>query len=286
MVIGWAWTVLLNGTVGLAAYWTARYGFRQPAGEARTLAGLTLAWIWITLGMIILGVQGWLGRGPLLLWAAALLLLAAFPRHRHSRQDENREESPARGVVGRAAIVALGLFAWAAVLLGVASTILAPALVSDGPVYHLYSAIRWWKAGRLFLIAMPFGDPAATYFPAGGDLWLSWLIVGLGSDHLARIGQAPFLLMAGLAVYALSRLLAVGATAALIAAVWFMTCHTLMTFSFEANVDTIFVAGYLTSVFFGLRYAHGENGSSSLVLAALAAGAAWGTRPTSTIFIV
>ena len=45
------------------------------------------------------------------------------------------------------------------------SLLLAVKVVSDGPIYHLYFAARWWKAGRLILVAAPFGENAATYFP-------------------------------------------------------------------------------------------------------------------------
>ena len=73
------------------------------------------------------------------------------------------------------------------------SLLLAVKVVSDGPIYHLYFAARWWKAGRLFLVAAPFGENAATYFPANGDLWFTWLMASWGGDRLAKVGQAPFL---------------------------------------------------------------------------------------------
>jgi hypothetical protein len=286
MMAGWIWTILLNGTVGLAGYWIARHGFHQPPGHARTLAAATLAWTWVTLGMLVLGTQVWLGRGPLLLWAAVALITAVVLHLRDRRKVESFGQRATPVQFRLSAILALGLFAWSVILLGVPAVICSPAPVGDGPIYHLYFAIRWWKAGRLFLIATPFGDSAATYFPAGGDLWFSWLIIGLRSDHLARVGQFPFLLTAGLAVYAMCRMLSVGSSAALIASLWFMTSHLVLIFSFHANVDTIFVAGYLVAVFFGLRSAIEQRSSGSLFLAALAAGGAWGTKPTSTVFVV
>lgn len=284
--MGWLWTISLNGAVGLAGYWGARYGFRQPAGVVRVVAAATLAWAWVTLGVLVLGLEGWLSRGPLCLWAAAGLALAAIVRARGSREIEQPVAATASERWEWSAVLALGLVVWAACLLGVTALLLPPKIVSDGPIYHLYFAARWWKAARLFLIAAPFGETAATYFPAGGDLWFTWLLTGLGNDHLARIGQAPFLLLAALAVYATTRLLAARASAAMIATAWFTSSHLMLAYSFEANVDTIFIAGYLAAVFFGLRHALGERGSGTLALAALAAGLAWGTKPTATVFIV
>ena len=52
---------------------------------------------------------------------------------------------------------------------------------------------------ELDLIAAPFGENAATYFPVVGDLWFTWLMVGLGGERLAKIGQTPFLALAALA---------------------------------------------------------------------------------------
>ena len=91
----------------------------------------------------------------------------------------------------------------------------AVKVVSDGPIYHLYFAARWWKAGRLILVAAPFGENAATYFPANGDLWFTWLMATWGGDTLAKVGQAPFLLLAGAAAYGCARLLGVGRSAAI-----------------------------------------------------------------------
>ena len=105
--------------------------------------------------------------------------------------------------------------------LGVNSIVMPVKVVSDGPIYHLYFAARWWKAGRLFLIATPFGENAATYFPADGDLWFTWLMVGWGGDRLAKVGQVPFLLVAAMAAYAIARRLGAGRSSALVAACWF-----------------------------------------------------------------
>src|SRR4051812_40489556 len=93
--MGLAWTLVLNGMLGLAGYWTARYGARQPAGLARGLAAATLAWAWATLGMEVLGSAGWLARGPLLLWTG--LALGAGLALRATRSESGDYESAPKG---------------------------------------------------------------------------------------------------------------------------------------------------------------------------------------------
>ena len=180
--------------LGLAGYLTSRHGFRQPAGWPRTFAAVVLGWGWLTIGMEFLGVLGLLQRGPLLGWSAvgtadrARLPRRASPVHRAGRGTKlaatrwSWEE-----------VVTGGLVLWAAVILGTESLLMPVKVVTDGPIYHLYFAARWWKSGRLDLIAAPFGENAATYFPAVGDLWFTWLMIGWGGDRLAKVGQAPFL---------------------------------------------------------------------------------------------
>jgi hypothetical protein len=296
--VGWVWIIVVNGLLALGGYWAARRVFRQPAGVARTLAAAVLAWTWATVGLQTLGSLGFLAQVPLLAWTlcgiALTAVMATLSRRPGDHQASSELADPHAITASRAkerahwsgaAIVALGLAFWASLVLGVPSALLPVKVVSDGPIYHLYFAARWWKAGQLFLIATPFGETAATYFPAGGDLWFTWLMVLLGGDRLARVGQAPFLLMSAIAAYGLARRLQVKPSAALIATTWFVTCLPFLAYSFEANVDTIFIAGYLTSAFFLLRYALGDEGTSSLALAALAAGCAWGTKPTATVFL-
>ncbi len=162
---------------------------------------------------------------------------------------------------------------------------MAVKVVSDGPIYHLYFAARWWKAGRLILIAAPFGENAATYFPANGDLWFTWLITSWGGETLAKVGQAPFLLFAGAGAYGCARSVGVGRPASLIATFWFVSESLLFLYSVEPNVNTIFVAGYLVAAYFFLQGVRGEGQTSALVLGALAAGAAIGTKAVGIVFV-
>ncbi|MDR3638100.1 MAG: glycosyltransferase family 39 protein [Isosphaeraceae bacterium] len=284
MLVGCLWTIALNGTVGLAGYGVARYGLRQPPGLPRLLAAFVLAWVWATLGLEVLGTLGLLARLPLLLWSGAGLGAAAL-FWRRDRSPEPLLTAAAPAAWETESVVALGLALWAAGLFGADSLLYPVKVVSDGPIYHLYFAARWWKAERLFLIAAPFGETAATYFPAVGDLWFTWLMAGWGGDRLAKIGQVPFLIVSSLAAYALARRLGAGRSAALLAVIWFATSTPLILFAFEPNVDTIFAAGYLLAAYFLMRDALGDDDGPSLALGALAAGCALGAKAIGVVFV-
>jgi hypothetical protein len=281
-------TLLLNGTLGLAGYWSARYGFRMPAGLPRGLAAFTLAWAWATLGMEILGPLGFLSFGPLLAWTLTGLAIGIVLRLRGVRESAGPaavgESPPKRQEWEASAIVALGLVIWVTMVHSLSSLMGSVKVVSDGPIYHLYFAARWWKAGRLFLVAAPFGESVVTYFPAVGDLWFTWLLVGWGGERLAKVGQLPFLLAGGLAAYGCARRLGAGVSAAVIATAWFASVLPFLVFTFVPNVDTIFVAGYLLGAYFFLLYALGDEGTGALALGSLALGGVLGAKPTGFVF--
>jgi hypothetical protein len=276
----------LNGLLGLGSYWIARYGLRQPRGLAAGLGSAVVFWVATTVGLEALGAVGAISLSPMLAWAGLIAGVGGVVRWlRASRdQDCHNKEEPVTALSWDAR-VCLALWLSAALGLGMRSLLLAVKVVSDGPIYHLYFAARWWKAGRLILVAAPFGENAATYFPANGDLWFTWLMASWGGDRLAKIGQAPFLVLAALAAFGCARLVGAGRSASLVATCWFVSSTPLLLFSFEPNVDTIFVAGYLLAAYFFLRFARGEGDFSALVLGALAAGAALGTKAVGVVFI-
>ncbi|APW64012.1 ArnT family glycosyltransferase [Paludisphaera borealis] len=280
---GWP-CLLLNGLLAPAAWWVAVYGLRQQGRLTQVVAASVVAWVWSTLGMQFLGTLGLIQVGWLLTWT--VLGLAAGLACRRSRGPspaiEPDEEPTGWGWEG---VLAVAAAVWASLALGLSSLIFPVKVISDGPIYHLYFAARWWKAGRLFLVASPFGESAATYFPANGELWFTWLMTGWGGDRLARIGQAPFLLLAALAAYGCARELGAGRKASIVASALFATCSPLILFTFEANVDTIFIAGYLTAAYFFLRFGLGRDGTTALALGGLAAGEAFGTKSIGVVFV-
>jgi hypothetical protein len=274
-----------NGAILLGSYGIARYGFGEPHGLDTTLATALLYWVACLLGLEALGTVGALAVGPML--AFGLIVGATGWGLRWFRIGAERDARP-RAMsepLSWDAVVALALVLSAALVLGTRSLLLGVKVVSDGPIYHLYFAARWWKAGRVFLIASPFGESAATYFPANGDLWFAWLMTSWGSDRLAKVGQAPFLLLAGLAAYATARALGTSRSAGVVATCWFLSSTPLLIFTFEPNVDTIFVAAYLMAAYFFLRASRSGGDTAGWFLGSLAAGAALGTKAVGIVFV-
>lgn len=284
-MVGAVGTVALNAPVVLGAYWVARHGLRVEPGLPRFLAAGVVGWCWVTIGATFLGAVGALSFGPSLGWAVLGLAVGEVVLQARPGGD-TPAPAIAAGERGGSWVsaAALGLALVPSMALGCASLLGPVKVVSDGPIYHLYFAVRWWKAARLELVPIPFGENAATYFPAVGDLWFTWLVIGWGGDRLARVGQAPFLVLAAVACYAMCRRTSAPRDGAALATAWFVTSTPLLLFSFEPNVDTIFVAGYLAACYFFGSFAR-DSSRSSLILGAIAAGGAWGAKPTGTVFV-
>ncbi len=281
--MGAVWLLLGLVPLLVAAHLGARHAFRVEAGPPRVLAASVLAWGWVTVGVEVVGNLGQLDPPTLVGWSVAGLVVAglvAFVR------PAAADIAPPREAMGPWAILATGLVGWAALRLGLISVVFPVKVVSDGPIYHLYMAARWWKAGRLFLVATPFGELGATYFWANGELWYSWLLTLSGGDRVARIGQVPFLILGGMAIEAIARHLGTRASAARLAACWFVAITPELIFAFEPNVDSILIAGYLLGVYFFLRAFTSSEPLSvrALILGSLAAGLGMGTKPTGIVF--
>jgi hypothetical protein len=280
--MGVVWTSLIGICLGIGAYGAARFGFRQPRGLPRALATILLAWVWLTFGMEVLGGAGVLSRPALMAWAVLAVVIGAACRARGARAEEV-VTTPEPWSWDE--ILTGGIMVWASAVLGAGSLLRALKVVSDGPIYHLYFAARWWRSGRLDAIAVPFGESAATYFPAVGDLWFTALMVAGDGDALAKVGQVPFALVGGLALVAIARRLGAGRSAAVIAAAWVFTSSPMFLFAFAPNVDSIFAAGYLLSAYFFLRHDLGDDGLPALALGALAGGCALGTKAPGVVFV-
>ncbi len=280
--MGAVWTLAIGTALGLGAYRAVRFGWRQPSGLPRVLATTLIAWAWLTIGIEVLGGAGFLARGTLLAWAVLGLAIGFVSRGPGALPNEPK---PAREPWSWAEIVTGAIVLWPSSLLGASSLLRPVKVVSDGPIYHLYFAARWWKAGSLEAIPAPFGENAATYFPAVGDLWFTALMTAWDGDRLAKVGQVPFGIVAGLTVVALAMRLGARRGASIIAASWFLTASLLFLFTFEPNVDTIFAAAYLLSTYFLVRHDLGDDGGPSLMLGALACGCALGTKAPAVVFV-
>ena len=142
-----------------------------------------------------------------------------------------------------------------ATLLGVQSLLLPVKVVSDGPIYHLYFAARWWKAGRLFLVAGPVRRERGDLLPGRRRplVHLADDVAG-GATGWPRSAR-PRSCCAGRpgGLCGLARRLGAGTSGRVDRRVLVRDVTPLLLFTFEPNVDTIFVAGYLLAAYFFLR---------------------------------
>ena len=87
-------------------------------------------------------------------------------------------------------------------------------------------------------------------------------------------------------MFRIGRILGAGRNSTVLACCWFVTSAPLLVFSFEANVDTLFVAFYLIAVYYFLMDFLEARGSAALILGGLAAGIALGTKPVGVVFVL
>lgn len=187
-----------------------------------------------------------------------------------------------------AAILAVGFAIWTAVDCLIYG-LFTPVLVdSDAPIYHLPFAIHWAKVGRLDFVATPFGEDGAPYFPANGDLWLVWLALTGQDMALLKVGQWPFLVIGGLAIFATGQQSGGSReSAAITSAVWCCLPLTLRQSSI-ANVDLIWTTFYLIALYFVMRFYSASRrripARRDLWTAALSLGIVIGTKSVGLAF--
>ena len=146
------------------------------------------------------GLLGWLH--PLPVFAAALILCAALivaAILNPSRSLRYAEEPDRFWLAG------IALFVVSFVVLFAHTRADQPVFSNDAMTYHFPAAVQWLQQGKIGLFQTWFFNPANTYSPLAGSVFITWLIVPFGSDVLARFVEVPALLCVGLATYRLCR---------------------------------------------------------------------------------
>jgi hypothetical protein len=287
--------LLLAGLLNVA-FWSGiglLVSSRMAAGWIdRLLATAVIGMVSIVLSLELLSLGGQINRASVATVCLVTAALGLFVWLRRAREQPvaDRAGSGSRGPANAPwsilPPVAIGLAALVALVHGLTGLILPVEPVSDAPIYHLPFAIRWWTSGSLGLVPAPFGEAAATYYPANGELWLTWLLA-TGSDALAKVGQWPFMMLGGVAVCALARCAqAPWPTAVLPAAIW-IALPIVAQQSSVANVDVIWTAFYLIAVYFLWHWLNEDSPDEvrSLFLFALASGIVIGAKALGAVFV-
>lgn len=234
---------LLCGVVLFVSVRLARGAFGSTDLTDTIVRSGILAFAMIVLSGLVLGSVGLVGTLPYLVLAlaglGACLALTA----------------PSRSPKLRAAAAPIQI---AVVLLPILAFILAagltrsPLTLYDSLSYHLFFPARWLQEHRLSIIPTPFSDEAQAYAPANGELFFLWLMVPFHGDLLARIGQLPFYLLIGVALYALARRIGARPAHAIYAPAFYFLSRPIVEQAAGADVDLICWAMFLTSIYLGL----------------------------------
>ena len=80
-----------------------------------------------------------------------------------------------------------------------------PVISNDAMTYHFPAAVQWLQQGRITLFQTWFFNPANTYSPLAGSMFIVWMIAPFGSDVMARFVEVPALICIGIAMYRLCR---------------------------------------------------------------------------------
>ncbi len=140
--------------------------------------------------------------GWMLGWSALLLITGIVAwRLGPKAAAEAGAERPARGLAERSGTAAAVLLTGAALMSGIYS----PHIDHDPMTYQLHFAAEWVKAGRIFIVPAPFGDPSHSYGPQLASTFYVWLMAPLGTDMLAVNGGWFFMLLMLLGASGLSR---------------------------------------------------------------------------------
>jgi hypothetical protein len=250
------------------------------------LESALIATAWIVLSSTVFGIIGLISRLNIFLADAAFFSFA-FLLYKRCNSIIKTYSTP---VSARASNFGISHFAVAiALLLAIAAWVWAwvsPPPPWDAFVYHLCFPAAWIKNGNIFLVTVPFGDQAGTYFPSNAELIYMRILLSLGQDFATNVLQLIYLSVACIAVYKLSLTCdspkaesAVAAAAALFMPILF---HQAVT----SEVDLIFSSLFILSLYFIFRWTSNPKSRRDIVFAFISLGLFAGTKSIALVFIL
>ncbi len=246
----------------------------------RWLAGTLIATAFLLAVHIVPLALGILSRGAVLV-AAGIVLAAALAVPGPGRPGPPRASRPPRPSSGTAAwalagIAVIATFAQAAAQL---KEYAGKELVGVDPLtFHLPDVGRWIQSGSLWQIDQFLPGLAHGNYPNNGDVLLLWTVLPWHNDFLARFGMTFFLILGAVAVFAIARELSAPPAAAVLAGAAYASLPAVGLSTIpRAMPDAVLYAAFALAVLFLLRHAR-EGRRSDLVLAAIGAGIAFGTK--------
>ena len=237
-VISWSFFAI----VALPARRLARSLFPSSASCDLVIRTAVLSFAAIVFAGLTLGSVHLLATVPFL-----CLFAAGFAASRLFEVDHARDGEPTRLPIPIAGVL-VPLLAFVVAV----GFLRSPLTLYDSLSYHLVFPARWLQESALSIVQTPFSDPAQAYQPGNGELFFLWLMLPFHGDLLARIGQLPFLLLAGTTVYAIARRSGVAPAHAAYAPMFLFLARPVVEQAVGADVDLVCAAMFLTSLYLGI----------------------------------
>ncbi len=218
-----------------------RFARRRGVNDGPQVA-LDAMLIWYLVQYISVGLPGLLGfLAAEAMCAAAIvagLMLLTVPKRPQSALD---------AIDGRAVLLC-GLLVCAFAAAAVWNQRLVPPTANDALTYHLPAAVHWLQTGKLGLFQTWYFNPANTYSPLAGSMFVAWLLGPLGNDAIAQFVEAPALLMIFLALLQLCRALGARVTTASIIALAACVSRPFISQTVLTKDDLFVTAFFATAV--------------------------------------
>jgi hypothetical protein len=120
-------------------------------------------------------------------------------------------------------------------------------MATDSLIYHFPAAVDWLQSGSLTLHETWFHNPANTYSPLAGSMFIAWLVAPFGNDVAARFAQAPALLLLHFALQQALRSMGAGRAPSALCATTAACSRSFFNQAFIGK-DDVFVAAFFIAV--------------------------------------
>lgn len=277
-----ALVVLLNGGVFTAAYCLARR--RGTGGVVQAICDAFLLYFLVQYAAVALpgvfGVFSTLTMSAVALAAAAGMSIAAIystpfagtrnsgndraaPSHKDSQRGKpgatpklqystvRRAAGPSTWNADRLGLLACTLFAAAYLGDQALNQRPLPPVATDALVYHLPTAVQWIQTHRLGIYPTWYWNPAASYSPGTGSIFMAWWMAPAGNDVFVRFVQLPPLIFVFFLVVRMCRLMGAGRTVAGLIAVAATLSRPLFSEAIFPK-DDLFVTGFIAAAVLAL----------------------------------
>jgi dolichyl-phosphate-mannose-protein mannosyltransferase len=273
-VTGYVEFALLCGSAGLTAIRIVRRACPYGGRADEIIRTAILFFALVVCAGLALGSTGLIAPVPYLVFFAGCFVASCFLRRADPR--------PFTGL-GDGAVVTAAVLLPALAFIVAVGIVRSPLTLYDSLSYHLFFPARWLQAHRLSIVPTPFSDEAQAYAPANGELWLLWLMVPFHGDVLARVGQVPFYLLCGVALYALARRAGAKPPHAVYAPAFFFLSRPIVEQAVGADVDLICWAMLLAAMHIGLAAVESDE-PADWALFGISLGLYWGSKYVSLVY--